>query len=153
MIRKKKKFSVPEYREKKEIYEELGYKEVSYQEKGTRCYVTLENDQKDPHFYELRNYENSIWRKGPPFFPIIIFIVVAFTLLSIFVILLSISWKNSADFPLLANALSLLLPALLCMLGCVVYTYFYFDINKKILERGSPNKEEILARIKAIKNK
>ena len=45
MIVKKKKFTIPEYREKKGIYEILGYQEIGYQEKGINCLVTLQIDE------------------------------------------------------------------------------------------------------------
>ena len=50
MIRVKKKLTLPEYRERKEVYELLGYKEVSLEEKGYKVIVTYEIDETDNHF-------------------------------------------------------------------------------------------------------
>jgi len=153
MIVKKRKMTIPEYREKKEIYELFGYKEEKYEEKGIYAYVTFSIDENGKHYLELRKLEQQLYRKGPPFFPIILFVACAFILLSLFVIYLAISIKDGTKFALEANAVGYLLPAFLFLSGCVLYTYFYFSINKKILEKGKPTKEQIIEMVNKIKSK
>lgn len=153
MVRKTKRFSIPEYREKKEIFTLLGYKEIAYEEKGIRCKVTFELDNTDKNYLKLRQLEREIYRKGPPFFPIILFVVGAFVFLSIFVLILATNLKDGVKFDLNGNAIGLLLPAFSLLLACVIYTYVYFEINKKILSKTLTNKEEIIKLIKEITNK
>lgn len=150
MIRKNVKLTIPQYRERKEIFEALGYKEISYKEKDFCAYVSLEIDENIPHYEELRRLERSLYRKGPSFYPIILMIVVCFVLLSTFVILLA---KEKSNFDLVSNAIGLLLPSFAILLADVLYTYFYFSINRKIIERGHPTKESILESIEQIKSK
>ena len=153
MVVVKKKFTIPEYREKKEIYEALGFKEKKVTEKGLYAYVFFKLNEKDPHYTELRKLEKDIYRKGPPFFPIILFVVAAFVFLSTFVIILAQSLKTDKNFDLLTNALSYLLPAFIFLGASAVYSYFYFMINKKIIEKGTTTKEEIMQIINKIKEK
>ncbi len=148
MIKRKIKLTIPQYRERKEIFDAIGYKEVAYVEKRYYAYVTQEIDETMPHYHELRNLEKNIYVKGPTFTPIILLVVVAFALLSVFVILLA---EQKGEFDLYTNAFSFLLPAFLCMLLDVIYTYFYFTINKRIIDRGFPNKAEIINSINKIK--
>lgn len=143
MITKTKRMTIPEYRERKEIYELLGYKEVSYKEKGIHCFVKMEIDNNNKYYGKMMNLEHQIYRKGPPFFPIFIFIGLSFALLSTFVILLAQSWRDKTTFDLTTNALIFLLPAFASLLGTVIYTYFYFGINKQIVESKTLSKEEI----------
>ncbi len=150
MYKKKLKMTIPQYRERKEVYEALGYKEVAYKEKSFYAYVTLENDESDPHNQELKRFERTIYRRGPIFTPIILLVVISFVLLSIFVILLA---QQKGDFDLVSNAVSFLLPAFMCLLLDVIYTYFYFTIHKRLIDQGQPDKEHILNKINEIKNK
>ena len=55
MIRKKIKLTIPQYRERKEVYEALGYKEISCIEKGINAHVVYEIDENAPHYLELKN--------------------------------------------------------------------------------------------------
>ncbi len=148
MIRVKKKMTIPQYRERKEIFTELGYKEVAYLEKGIDASITMEIDENEPHYAELMRFERSLFKKGPPFVPIIILVAISFTLLSVFVILLA---QERSRFDLVSNSLAFLLPSFLILLADVIYSYFYFQLNRKIIERGHPNKDEILECIKKIK--
>ena len=151
MVRKKIKITMPQYRERKEIFEALGYKEVSYREKGIYSYVELEIDENEPHYSELMAFERGLYRRGPTFLPIIILVILAFALLSVFVIRLAQS--RGGEFDLIVNALSFLLPAFTLLLLDVIYTYFYYSVNKKILDRGVPNKQAILESIEEIKKR
>ena len=83
MIRVKKKLTLPEYRERKEVYELLGYKEISVEEKGYKAIVTYEIDETDKHYSAIRHLEKKLYRKGPPFLPVIVFVGIAFLLLSL----------------------------------------------------------------------
>ena len=150
MIRKKAKLTIPQYRERKEIIEAIGYKEINYIEKGYYAKITLEIDENEPHYQELHELEKKLYAKGPSFAPIIFLVIIAFTLLSVFVILLA---EQKSGFDLVSNALSFLLPAFTCLLADVIYTYFYFTINKRIIDRGVPKKDEILKMIEEIKSK
>lgn len=143
MIYRTKRMTIPEYKEKKEIYELLGYKEVSYKEKGIYAIVKMSLDKKTKHYIELRMLERQVYRKGPPFFPIILFVVASFLCLSAFVISLSIALKDKVPFNLNANAIGWLLPSFAFLAACVIYTGFYFSINKSILEKGKLTKEEV----------
>ena len=108
MIRRKIKMTIPQYRERKEIYESIGYKEISYYEKGIYAYVTHEIDETEPHYAEFRQFEKNMYVKGPSFAPILLLVIVAFVFLSVFVILFA---KQKSEFDLVTNALSFLLPA------------------------------------------
>lgn len=148
MVRRKIRLTIPQYRERKEIFESLGYKEVNYIEKGIYCKVTQEIDEHEPYYYELRQFEKRMYAKGPHFGPILLLVIAAFGFLSSFVILLA---GQRDKFDLVTNALTLLLPAFLCLLADVIYTYFYFTINKRIIDRGTPTKAEMLKLIEDIK--
>ncbi len=150
MLTKKVKLTIPQYRERREIFEALGYKEVSCIEKGIYAHVKYEIDENQPHYQELRQFERTLFKKGPSFAPIILLVVIAFVLLSIFVILLA---QQKSNFDLVTNAVSFLLPAFTCLLLDVIYTYFYFTINKRIIERGPQSKQDILKNIEIIKSK
>ena len=150
MLTKKVKLTIPQYRERREIFEALGYKEVSCIEKGIYAYVKYEIDENQPHYQELRQFEKTLFKKGPSFAPIILLVMVAFVLLSIFVILLA---QQKSNFDLVTNAVSFLLPAFTCLLLDVIYTYFYFTTNKRIIERGPQSKQDILKNIEIIKSK
>lgn len=153
MIYKKRKMTIPQYREKKELFELFGYKEESYEEKGIYAYVTLSIDENSKNYASLRKLENQIYRKGPPFFPIILFVAVAFILLSFFVIYLAISIKDKTPFDLVSYSFGFLFPAFACLLGCVIYTYFYFSINRRLVEKGQLTKEQIIDLVNNFKNK
>ena len=149
MIKKRIRLTIPQYREREEIFKALGYRETRYDEKGIHAYVTLVIDENEPHYYELRNYERTLFAKGPSFAPILLLVVVAFALLSTFVILFA---QQKGDFDLVTNALAFLLPAFICLFLDVVYTYFYFTINKKLIDKGGYlTKEQILQQIEDIK--
>lgn len=150
MLTKKVKLTIPQYRERREIFEALGYKEVNCIEKGIYAHVKYEIDENGPHYQELRQFERTLFKKGPSFAPIILLVVIAFVLLSIFVILLA---QQKSNFDLVTNAVSFLLPAFTCLLLDVIYTYFYFTINKRIIERGPQSKQDILKNIEIIKSK
>ena len=131
MITVKKKMTVPVYRERKKMYELLGYKEVKVETNDYKATITFEIDETDKHYPELMKLERKIFRKGPPFFPVMIFVALSFIFLSVFVILLA---RDGEHFDLTSNALSYLLPAFTCLALAVVYTFLYFSINKKIIE-------------------
>ena len=153
MIYKKKRMTIPEYREKKEMYALLGYKEESYEEKGIYAHIVLSIDEDSKHFKQLQELERQIYRKGPPFFPIILFVVIAFTLLSIFVILLANSYKTYTSFNLVGNAVGFLVPAFIFLFATVVYTYFYFKINRALIEKGKTTKEQLKELVDKINSK
>lgn len=148
MIRRKIKLTIPQYRERKEIFDALGYREVNYLEKGINAIVTQEIDENEPHYVELRKFERGLYRKGPSFLPIILLVFIAFALLSTFVILLA---QQGQSFDLTSNALSFLLPAFTVLFLDVLYTYFYFSINKRIIEKSKVSKPSILSYIESIK--
>ena len=151
MITIKKKMTLPEYRERKGIYEALGYKEVKVEEISEfKVRVTYEVDDTDECYPTIRKLERKLYRKGPPFSPVIIMVVVAFALLSTFVVLLA---KEGKDFSLVDNALAFLLPAFALLAADVIYTFFYFSINKKIIEEAPLNKEDITSIVNKIRNK
>ena len=152
MITKIKKFTIPEYREKKSIYEVLGYKEVKYKEKGVNCIVTLSIDQTSKNYRELRRLERDIFPKGPSFVPIILLVAIAFILISVFVILLGRSVRDKSDFDLIDNLLAYLLPAFIVLFLDVVYTFIYFKIHRRLIDKGSLSKEFIYERVEQIKN-
>ena len=90
MITIKKKLTLPEYRERKEIYETLGYKEVRVEEiSDLKVRVTYEVDNDDPCYPTIRRLERKLYRQGPPFWPVILLVFIAFGLLSTFVVLLA----------------------------------------------------------------
>lgn len=151
MIKKKIKFTIPEYREKKEIYEILGYKEIEVKEKGFRVFVTFEIDNKDKHYYEIKKIERMYNIKGPTIFPVVIFIVLSFILLSIFAIRLAQSFRDGVAFDLVANSLYYILPALALQLINVIYTYLYFKINQWLIARGPLSKEDIKLMVEKVK--
>ena len=128
MIRVKKKLTLPEYRERKEVYELLGYKEISVEEKGYKAIVTYEIDETDKHYSAIRH----------------------FLLLSLFVIFMA--FKKEA-FDLVSNALGFLLPAFVSLALAVVYTYLYFNINKRIIEESPYLKDNLSSIVNSIKNK
>ena len=151
MITIKKKMTLPEYRERKGIYEALSYKEVKVEEISEfKVRVTYEVDDTDECYPTIRKLERKLYRKGPPFSPVIIMVVVAFALLSTFVVLLA---KEGKDFSLVDNALAFLLPAFALLAADVIYTFFYFSINKKIIEEAPLNKEDITSIVNKIRNK
>lgn len=153
MLYRRKRFSIPEYREKKEIYELLGYKEVSYKEKGIHCYVKFELDETNKYYWKLRKLERQLFPKGPPFIPIVILVVIAFLLLSSFVIILARCIRDGVNFDLASNACAYLLPALIALFLDVVYTFIYLRINQRIIEeRPTITIEFIKDRIEQIKN-
>ena len=131
MITVKKKMTIPEYRERKKMYELLGYKEVEVKNSDYKTVVTLEIDETDKHYPELMKVERRLFRKGPPFFPVMIFVALSFVFLSVFVIILA---RDGEHFDLTSNAFSYLLPAFLSLAAAVIYSILYFSINKKIID-------------------
>lgn len=150
MIRVKKKLTLPEYRERKEVYELLGYKEISSEEKGYKVIVTYEIDETDKHYSAIRHLEKKLYRKGPSFLPVILFVGIAFLLLSLFVIFMAV---KRDQFDLLSNALGFLIPAFVSLALAVVYTYLYFNINKRIIEESPYLKANLSSIVNSIKNK
>ena len=150
MIIIKKKLTIPEYRERQEVYKTLGYKEVNVVEKGYHAYVTYEVDETDKHYSAIRHLEKKLYRKGPLFFPVILMVLISFGLLSTFVVLLA---KEGENFDLLSNSLALLLPAFIVLALDVLYTLFYFSMNKKIMEESPLSKEDITSIVNRIRNK
>ena len=151
MITIKKKLTLPEYRERKEVYETLGYKEISV-EPVSDLYVrvTYEVDNEDPYYPTIRRLERKLYRKGPLFFPVILMVLISFGLLSTFVVLLA---KEGENFDLLSNSLAFLLPAFIVLALDVLYTLFYFSMNKKIMEESPLSKEDITSIVNRIRNK
>lgn len=151
MITVKKKLTLPEYRERKEVYETLGYKEIKVEEiNDFKVCVTYEVDNEDPYYPTLRRLERKLYRKGPLFFPVILMVLISFGLLSTFVIILA---RDGENFDLVSNALAFLLPAFTVLALDVLYTFFYFSINKKIMEESPLSKEDITSIVNKIKNK
>lgn len=148
MITVKKKMTMPEYRERKSVYETLGYKEVKVEEKGYKVVAYYEVDETDKHYPEIAKLERKLYRKGPPFFPVMIFVGIAFILLSVFVIILA---RDGAHFNLTANALAYLLPAFTSLALAVIYTALYFSINKRIIDEGPYLRENLSSIVKKIK--
>ncbi len=151
MVTLKKKMTLPEYRERKSVYEALCYKEVKVEDVNEyKVLVTFEIDENDPHYPEIRRLERKLYRKGPMFFPVILLLVVSFVLLSVFVVFLA---KEGENFDLTKYAVSLLLPAFLFLALDVVYTFIYFHLNKRIIEEAPLNKEDITSIVNKIRNK
>lgn len=150
MIRIKKKLTLPEYRERKSVYETLGYKEISVVEKGYHAIVTFEVDETDKHYPAIKHLEKKLYRKGPSFFPVILFVGISFVLLSIFVIFMAVEGEH---FNLIANALGFLIPAFVSLALAVVYTYLYISINKRIVEESPYLKANLSSIVDSIKNK
>ncbi len=150
MIRIKKKLTLPEYRERKSVYETLGYKEISVEEKGYHAIVTFEVDETDKHYPAIKHLEKKLYRKGPSFFPVILFVGISFVLLSIFVIFMAVEGEH---FNLIANALGFLIPAFASLALAVVYTYLYICINKRIVEESPYLKANLSSIVDSIKNK
>lgn len=150
MIRIKKKLTLPEYRERKSVYETLGYKEISVEEKGYHAIVTFEVDETDKHYPAIKHLEKKLYRKGPSFFPVILFVGISFVLLSIFVIFMAVEGEH---FNLIANALGFLIPAFVSLALAVVYTYLYISINKRIVEESPYLKANLSSIVDSIKNK
>lgn len=148
MITRKIKLTIPQYRERKEIFDALGYEEISCVEKGNVATVVQRIDNTNPNYPTLRKFEKDLYKKGPTFFPIILFVFFAFTLLSTFAIFLA---AEKDKFDLVSNALYFLLPAFLFLGADVIYTYFYFKINRRIIEKGHPTKADVLAHIEQLK--
>ena len=141
MINLKKKMSLPEYRERQEIYKTLGYKEVNVEKTSEyKVIVTFEVDETDPYYPQIRKLEKKLYRKGPSFLPVMVFVGISFLLLSLFVIFLA---RDGDKFDLLTNGLAYLLPAFLSLFLAVIYTYLYFTINKKIIEETPYLKENL----------
>lgn len=153
IVKNKLKFQISEYREKKELYEACGYQEVKYYEKGINCIVTFEIDTAAPHYLELKQAAKELRRSGPPYYPTFIFVGLSFIFLSIFVVLLINSVHKNIDFELWANIVSFLLPAVLFLAATVIYTYFYFKINERIISSAPFSKEEFIKKIETIKQK
>ena len=153
MIRKTVSFAVPEYREKKPFYEAMGYKEVAYKEKGYKAKVTFENNETKEHYHEIKKIENRLNVKGPIFLPIILFVVAAFILLSCFVIAIGRSIRDNVQFDLINNILSYLLPAFILLLMDVIYTFFYFKINRMLMLRPKPTIDEVKKEVEKIRNR
>lgn len=150
MIRIKKKLTLPEYRERKSVYETLGYKEISVEEKGYHAIVTFEVDETDKHYPAIKHLEKKLYRKGPSFFLVILFVGISFVLLSIFVIFMAVEGEH---FNLIANALGFLIPAFVSLALAVVYTYLYISINKRIVEESPYLKANLSSIVDSIKNK
>ena len=153
MITKRKKFSIPEYREKKGIYEILGYQEIDYKENGINCVVTLQIDENGKNYKALRKLEREIFPKGPSFIPILLLVALAFVLISVFVILLGRSIRDGVTFDLTTNFLEFLLPAFVILFLDVIYTLFYFKIHRMLIEKGSLSKEFIYEKVEEIKSR
>ena len=149
MVTRKLKMTIPQYRERKEIYDAIGYKETKCIEKDLYCNVTQIIDDSNPIYPTLHQYEKTLYKKGPSFFPIIILVAIAFSLLSCFVIFLG---AEKDKFDLVSNSLYFLLPAFIALGADVIYTYFYFQINRKIIEQRPQTKADILNAIQAIKD-
>ncbi len=133
--------SLPEYRERQEIYKTLGYKEVNVEKTSEyKVIVTFEVDETDPSYPQIRKLEKKLYRKGPSFLPVMGFVGISFLLLSLFVIFLA---RDGDKFDLLTNGLAYLLPAFLSLFFAVIYTYLYFTINKKIIEETPYLKENL----------
>ena len=151
MYRKKIKFEIAEYIEKKELYEACDFREVSYKEKGIHCYVTFEIDNHAPHHEELKSMAKSLKRKGPSFYPVFIFVFLSFVLLSTFVVLLVKSQHQEFEFDFWTNVLSFLFPAVFCLMITVIYTIAYFKINERYILEGPIVRETFLEKVEAIK--
>ena len=150
MKRKVMTLSYPQYRERNDIYLAAGYKLVSTVEKETKVKVTYEIDDKDPHYHELKHYLRNLYSKGPSFYPIIFFALVAFVFLSVYAILLA---RDRKSFDVLQNVLNYILPAAIFMFVDVLYIVFYYYRNKSIILSHPNSREDIFKEIEKIKNK
>ena len=151
MVIRKRKFTIPEYREQKEIYELLSYKEIDKKEKGIYYHVTFQIDETSKNYHKLKAIERQVYPKGPPFLPIILFVVGAFVLLSIFIVLFVKSINDKTNFDYVGNVLSFFIPAFSLLLADVIYTYFYFKIHRAIIDRGRLSKEQIIELVQKVK--
>ena len=151
MVTFKKKLTLPEYRERKKIYEILGYKEIKVEEiSDLKVRVTYEADDTDPCYPTIRRLERKMYRQGPSFWPVVVMVLVAFGLLSAFVVILA---KEGEKFDLVKNALAFLLPAFTVLALDVLYTILYFSINKKIIEESPIYKSDVASIVEKIRNK
>ena len=151
MIEFKRKLTIPEYRERSEVYSLLGYQETFQREHGYKVTVTYQVEGKyEEHYKELLKYEKTIYKKGPSFLPIIFLVVAAFALITIYVVLMA---DRGQYFDIVPNALGFLLPAGILLLSDVVYTYFYFTINLKLVKDPRPNKDDIKKKVEEIISK
>ena len=73
--------------------------------------------------------------------------------ISVFVIMLGESVKDGTKFDLVGNSLSYLLPAFIVLFLDVVYTFIYFKIHRRLIEKGSLSKEFIYEKVEEIKNR
>ena len=143
--------TLPEYRGRIGVYEALGFKEVKQEQVSEyKICITFVIDEKNPCYPEIRKIERKLYRKGPPFFPVILLVLISFALLSAFVAILA---RDGENFDLTKYALAFLLPAFICLTLDVLYTAFYYHLNKKIIEEAPLNKEDITSIVNKIRNK
>ena len=107
-------------------------------------------DDKDPHYHEIKHYLRNLYSKGPSFYPIIFFALVAFVFLSVYAILLA---RDRKSFDVLQNVLNYILPAGIFMFLDVLYIIFYYYRNKSIILSHPNSREDIFKEIEKIKNK
>lgn len=69
--RKKIKLTIPQYREREDIFKALGYREIRYNEKGIHAYVTMEIEDNSPYYSELREYERTLFAFMSSFFSLL----------------------------------------------------------------------------------
>ncbi len=151
MIEFKRTLTVPEFRERSEVYSALGYRVVSQKEKGYKTKITFKvEDKYEEHFHEIHRFEKSIYRKGPSFLPIIFLVIAAFALITVYVVLMA---DRGQYFDIVPSALEFLLPAGILLISDVIYTYFYFSINLKLVKEPKPNIDDIKTRVEQIISK
>ena len=153
MIKRRRiKFTIPEYREKKSAYLKMGYVEMDYHEKGVNAYVDLEINETPKRYRELKKLEVYLNKKGPTFWPILILVSAAFALLVIFTIIAARAIRDGIDFDFTANAIAFIVPAGILLLADTIYTFFYFKINQRIMDRYNPTIEEFDEMVDKIRN-
>ena len=62
------------------------------------------------------------------------------------------SVRDGTSFDLIDNFLEFLLPAFIILFLDVVYTFIYFKIHRRLIEKGSLSKEFIYEKVEEIKN-
>ena len=119
-------------------------------EKG-KIYLTFEEDDSLPYYQDLKRLEKEYGDyKIFPLFPILLFPVTAFILLTIFLI---IYFVNKDTISYVTLFLSLMLPALIILLvGAALFGIHLIHISK--IEKEKPEKDELYRkRIEELKKK
>lgn len=102
----------------------FGYILKDKEDKNNDVILTFERDDSGPNYLKLKQLEEKYYSfKLLPFWPIIVFTVTAFILITVFLVLLII-YKKKLDYILFS--LLLLLPSSLLLISATIYTRFRF---------------------------